>query len=81
MVIEDGKRSMILDCKYGAKHYIVYVPELHFQRVLILATSSDEAKELVREGEGEYKGNEYKRTLEEDEIECESAWQVELALI
>ena len=58
MVIEHGKRSMVLDCKYGTRHYIVYVPELHFQRVLILATSSNEAKELVQEGEGEYKGNE-----------------------
>ena len=40
MVIEHGKRSMVLDCKYGTRHYIVYVQELHFQRVLILAKCS-----------------------------------------
>ncbi len=59
------------------ENYIVYVPELHYQRVVIEAKSPKQAKQLVKEGAGEYKDNSYKRTLYEDEVQGFDAWRVE----
>ena len=61
--------------------YIVYVPELHYQRVIIEAQSPHHARQLVQEGNGIFAENEYKRTLEKDEVRGDEAWQVELMLI
>ena len=61
--------------------YIVYIPELHYQRVIIEAESPQQAKLLVQEGNGIFAENEYRRTLEDDEVQGEEAWQVEQMLI
>lgn len=50
------------------KKYVVYVPEVHYQRVEIEAENEEDALELVMDGEGNQIGNpEYEYTLDDED--------------